>query len=247
MTPEERQLLVGLFDRIRAAAGNPRDRDAENLIADAVRAQPYASYLLAQTVLVQEEAMKAAAARIEELEAKNRELEEASRQQPAGAGGFLGGFGKSIFGDAPRPQSVPRVGPGGLQGGAWGQQPQQQGGPWAGQQGWSQPQQQQQPAAGGGFLKGALGTAAGIAGGVLLANSLSGLFSGHGHGNNPLGIGSGMDKANADSGTGDLSNALNDRAAFDPAPTQASWDAPEERHASYDDSSWGGDDGSSEA
>jgi hypothetical protein len=250
MTPEERQLLTGLFDRTRQYASQPRDRDAEAMIADAVRTQPYAPYLLAQTVLVQEEAMKAAAARIEELEARNQELEAVSRQQPAGAGGFLGGLGKSIFGDSPRPGSVPRVPAGGLQGGApqggaWGGQPQpQQGGPWAGQPGWN-PAQQQQPAApgGGGFLKGALGAAAGIAGGVLLANSLSGLFSGQG--NNPLGIGSGLDKAGADTGNSnaDLSNALNDKAAFDPAPSPASWDQGE-RHASYDDSGWGGGDSS---
>ncbi len=53
MSPEERQLLIGLFDRVRGAAANPRDREAEALIDDAVRAQPYAPYLLAQTVLVQ--------------------------------------------------------------------------------------------------------------------------------------------------------------------------------------------------
>ncbi|MGB6666322.1 MAG: DUF2076 family protein, partial [Methylocella sp.] len=42
---------------------------------------------------------------------------------------------------------------------------------------------------GGGFLTGALGTAAGVAGGVLLADSIRGLFAGH---NNALGIGSGF-------------------------------------------------------
>ncbi|KKX23540.1 DUF2076 family protein, partial [Rhizobium sp. LC145] len=35
------------------------------------------------------------------------------------------------------------------------------------------------PSAGGSFLRGALGTAAGVAGGMLLANSLSGIFSSH--------------------------------------------------------------------
>ena len=29
ISPEERQLLQGLFDRIRGAAGTPRDREAE--------------------------------------------------------------------------------------------------------------------------------------------------------------------------------------------------------------------------
>ncbi len=44
---------------------------------------------------------------------------------------------------------------------------------------------------GGGFLKGALGAAAGVAGGVLLADSIRGLFSGGAH--NSLGIASGFD------------------------------------------------------
>jgi hypothetical protein len=56
------------------------------------------------------------------------------------------------------------------------------GGPWGGQQ-------QQAPSAGGGFLRGALGTAAGVAGGMLLANSLSGIFGGHSAAN-ALGLGS---------------------------------------------------------
>jgi hypothetical protein len=51
-------------------------------------------------------------------------------------------------------------------------------------------QQAQPQASGGGFLQGALGAAAGVAGGMLLANSISSLFS-H-HGNNSLGIGSGF-------------------------------------------------------
>ena len=46
----------------------------------------------------------------------------------------------------------------------------------------------------GGFLRGALGAAAGVAGGMLLANSIRGLFD---HGNNrndQLGIGGGLDR-----------------------------------------------------
>ena len=42
---------------------------------------------------------------------------------------------------------------------------------------------------GGGFLHGALGAAAGVAGGVLLADSMRGLFGGH---NSSLGIGAGV-------------------------------------------------------
>jgi hypothetical protein len=199
MSPEERQLLVDLFYRIRQNANNPRDREAESFIADQVRAQPYAPYLLAQTVIVQDQALRAANDRLQQLEQHVRELEGQGGQQ--GAGGFLGSLG-SLFGGggADRgspPSSVPppRWG-GGPQGGAagYGQggysqqqgygQPggygQPQGGPWSG----GAP-----PQAGGGFLKGALGAAAGVAGGVLLADSIRGLFHGSG---NPFGIGSGF-------------------------------------------------------
>lgn len=56
----------------------------------------------------------------------------------------------------------------------------------------------QPPPAGGGFLKGALGAAAGVAGGVLLADSIRGLFHGGAGGMGGLaganlGIGSGFD------------------------------------------------------
>ena len=68
MTPEERQMLAGLFDRVNTAAANPRDRDAEAMINDAVRAAPFAPYVLAQTVLVQQHALEAASQRIAQLE-----------------------------------------------------------------------------------------------------------------------------------------------------------------------------------
>ena len=61
MTPQERQVLADLFERIRSAAAAPRDAEAEAFIAEAVRAQPYAPYLLAQTALVQQHALDAAA------------------------------------------------------------------------------------------------------------------------------------------------------------------------------------------
>ncbi len=41
MSPEERQLLTALFDRVRTAAATPRDREAEALIDQATREQPY--------------------------------------------------------------------------------------------------------------------------------------------------------------------------------------------------------------
>jgi len=170
MTPDERKLLSELFERVQSASGNRRDPEAEAFIADNVRQQPYAPYLLAQAVIVQEEGLKNAAARIEQLE---RELADA-KAQPQSGGGFLGSmFGGSRPQPAPPPQAAP--GPWGYQRGSVPSAGPQSGG-WASQQPMQQaPMQQPQ---GGSFLRGALGTAAGVAGGVMLANSLSGLFSG---------------------------------------------------------------------
>ncbi|HEX8046975.1 DUF2076 domain-containing protein, partial [Rhizobium sp.] len=187
MSPEERQLLASLFDRVRSAAGTQRDADAETFINQSVRDQPYAPYLLAQAVIMQEQGMKAAADRIQQLEARVHELEQqgADNHQQGQSGGFLGGLG-SLFGGGQQQQRSPAPQTG---------YPQQQGrpyddyarnaqpqpGPWGGQQQPSGPwSQQASPAsAGGGFLRGALGTAAGVAGGVMLAESLSSLFSPH--------------------------------------------------------------------
>jgi len=119
MSPEERQLLTGLFDRVRAAAGNPRDKEAEALIADETKAQPYAPYLLAQTVIVQDQALNAANTRLQDLESKLRELEAQSASSPRG--GFLGGLGALLGGGTPAPRRP--AGPPPQVGGPWQQQP----------------------------------------------------------------------------------------------------------------------------
>ena len=179
MTPEERQLLNQLFERIRAAGQTPRDREAEDFIARAVQDQPYAPYLMAQTVIVQEEALKQAAARIETLEAELKAKE--------GSGSFLGGVSKSLFGGG----SVPSVGARAAEAprpSPWGQSP---GAPQApiGQSISGQTMQQPfnqgpftQQGAGGGFLRTAMATAAGVAGGALLMHGLQSMFGGQAHG-----------------------------------------------------------------
>src|SRR5262245_49913627 len=70
MTPQEQELVNELFDRLAKLEGNPRDPDAERLIADGLRRAPHAVYALVQTALVQDEALKRANARIEELQAQ---------------------------------------------------------------------------------------------------------------------------------------------------------------------------------
>ncbi|MBM3551729.1 MAG: DUF2076 domain-containing protein [Alphaproteobacteria bacterium] len=188
MSPEERQLIAGLFERTKSAASAPRDQEAEAFIYDQIKAQPAAPYLLAQTVIVQEQALQGANARIEELQARVQELE----SKPAG--GFLGGL---FGGPRPAPQrpAQQQAGPTG----PWGQQ--QGMNPASGgyaPQGWGQ--QQPPVSEGGGFLRGALGTAAGVAGGVLLADGIRSLFThGAGYGGMAnLGIGSGFTPAGGD-------------------------------------------------
>jgi hypothetical protein len=179
MSPEERQLLTGLFDRVRTAAATPRDREAESFVDQQLREQPYAAYYLAQAVIVQEKGLEAASKHIKELEERIRQLEagESEHRQAEQGGGFL----SSIFGTGQTQQPAQTSGP-------WGNAPRQThpdrgyddsarpmqpqpSGPWNPQPG--------APSAGGSFLRGALGTAAGVAGGMLLANSLSGIFSNH--------------------------------------------------------------------
>ena len=109
MTPEERQMLGGLFQRVNSAAATQRDPEAESFISNAVRAAPHAPYVLAQTVLVQQQALEAAANRISELEATVQQGPDQSQEQ----GSFLGNLGKTIFGGGPsspppRPDSDPQ-------------------------------------------------------------------------------------------------------------------------------------------
>src|SRR5580704_2120128 len=99
MTPEERQMLASLFERVGSTASTPRDPQAEAFIAEAVRTAPFAPYVLAQTVLVQQQALENASRRLAELEAKAAPQEETS---------FLGSIGKSLFGggqSAPAPRA----------------------------------------------------------------------------------------------------------------------------------------------
>ena len=69
MPPQEQELVNELFHRLAQLESNPRDPSAERLIADGLRDAPHAIYALVQTALVQDEALKRANTRIEELQA----------------------------------------------------------------------------------------------------------------------------------------------------------------------------------
>jgi hypothetical protein len=148
MQSQERDLISGLFDRLKPFESQARDIEADSLIKRLTAQQPAAPYLLVQTVLVQEQALKAAQERIAELEAK------AGAAQPA-ASGFLG--------------SAPKIGP-------WGAAqaiPARPSVPSTRSplQAAVGPQQQ-----GGSFLRTAMATAAGVAGGALLFEGIRNLM-----------------------------------------------------------------------
>jgi uncharacterized protein len=192
MTPQERQMVDDLFDRLAKMESAPRDPDATSAIAQGLRAAPNAVYALVQTVLVQDEALKQAHHRIEELEAAG-----AADQHPSG-GGFLDSMRDAVFGqNAPR-GSVPNVPPPptpsrpvwnsghvlqqGQSPGRYDQAPYGQGS--YGQQPYGAPQGQMAGpmggamGGGGSFLGTAAATAAGMVGGSLLLNSFRGMMGG---------------------------------------------------------------------
>jgi uncharacterized protein len=190
MTPDERNLIMGLFDRMRGQGPIQVEREAEALINSQVRQIPDSAYMLVQSVLVQEQALNATAERANQLEARVRELETAqSRSVAPASGGFLGG----LFGGGSRPQptsSVPLTRSSTPANSPWGQPSGQSGQPQY-QQPMQQPgyaPQQAAPArAGGGFMAQAMTTAAGVAGGMLVANAIGNMMGG---GHNKHGSGS---------------------------------------------------------
>jgi len=187
MTPQERQLIDDLFDRLAKLENTPRDSEAMSAIMQGLRNAPNAVYALVQTALVQDEALKRANSRIQELEAGRAPEQNQS-------GGFLDSMRDKIFGQNQPQGSVPNVrapGVGGRPvwnsgevmqqtqgGGQYGQAPQ----PGYGQPAYGQPYGAQQPAFGGGgggsFLGTAAAAAAGVVGGSLLLGSIRSMMGG---------------------------------------------------------------------
>jgi uncharacterized protein len=104
MTPQERQMVDDLFDRLSKMESAPRDPDAAAAIAQGLRIAPNAIYALVQTVLVQDEALKRANSRIQELESQGA-------PQQAQSGGFLDTMRGAILGQGQGGGSVPNVRP----------------------------------------------------------------------------------------------------------------------------------------
>jgi hypothetical protein len=158
MTPQERLLVGELFDRLTRLEAAPRDAEAERAIVDGLARAPNAIYPLVQTVLVQDEALKRADARIRELSGEDIGA-------PAG-GGFLDSMRQALTG-RPAVTSVPSVrqSVSGQPDPRWNS-----GGAFAAGV----------PAPSGSFLGTAAASAAGVIGGALLLNTISSMFGHHG-------------------------------------------------------------------
>ncbi len=155
MDHQDRQAIEQLFGKIAQVErqSTPPDTQAAEFIRSQIARQPNAPYYMAQTIVVQEQALSAAQGRIQQLE---HEL--ASR--PTGGGGFL----SSLFGGGQaRPQPHQPYQPQPMH----GMPPHMAPG-----------MSQMAPGRGGGFLAGAAQTAMGVAGGVLLGNMLADAFGG---------------------------------------------------------------------
>ena len=160
MDQKERQVIDDLFGKLRQVEAQTahRDREAEAHIQRQVANLPAAPYYMAQAILVQEQALA-------NLQSRVQQLEQQAAQQPAGGGG--GGFLSGLFGGGGGQQQAPRP-----------QRPAYQ------QPGHPQhiPPQYMQPAGGGGmmggggFLAGAMQTAVGVAGGMMVASALTSAF-----------------------------------------------------------------------
>ena len=181
MTPQERQLVDELFDRLSKLENAPRDPDAIAAISDGLRKAPGAIYALVQTTLLQDEALKRAHDRIQELEAARRP----SRPSPAASSTPCATRCSAEARRAARFRTCRRVTPAGLE-----QRPGDAADPaglrpaalWAGLrprsgsgQGYGAP-----PIGGGGgsFLGTAAAAAAGVVGGSLLLSSIRGMMGG---------------------------------------------------------------------
>jgi hypothetical protein len=165
MTPEERNLVTELFDRLAALENSERDPEADSIIKEGLRRAPNAVYALVQTALVQDEALKRADARITDLEAQL-----GNPVEPPRSTSFLGGMREALTG---RRGSVPTVRPAEASGASpdyhspppdYHTPPM----PMGGAPGFGSP--------GGSFLGTAAATAAGVIGGSLMLNSIRGMM-----------------------------------------------------------------------
>jgi hypothetical protein len=162
MTPQEQEMLQGLIQRVNQTKLSEKDLDAEEMLQQTLGRNQDALYILAQTVLVQQYALDQATQQLDQL-----------RQQPRRTTSFLGGL---LGRDQSAPPPPPPV--------------------------YTQPQYAPSPAYApgystgygmppqGGFLRGAMQTAAGVAAGALAFEGIESLMHGFGRSGYGSGFGS---------------------------------------------------------
>ncbi len=162
MTPQEQEMIAGLIDRVEKTQLAEKDMDAEQMLQQGLGRNPDALYILAQTVLVQKYALEQAQAQLAQLRAQIEQMQQ--HPEPKHATSFLGSLlGRNETAAPPPPPPPPQQ----------GYQP-------------VPPYPQYAPVGmgsggGGGFLQGALQTAAGVAAGALAFQGVESLMHGFGH------------------------------------------------------------------
>jgi hypothetical protein len=189
MTAQEQQMIQSLADRINGTPLAEKDPDAEQFLEQAIGRNPDALYILAQTTLVQQYALEQAQKQLADARAQLEQQRQLA-QQPRHASSFLGNllgvhdqpapppppvrqpqytpvpdYSQPGYGTPPPPYAPPQYAP-----------------PQYGQPQYSQPQS-------GGFLRGAMQTAAGVAAGAIAFEGIESLMHGFG---GPSGGGFGM-------------------------------------------------------
>lgn len=246
MQSEEQRLIDGLFARLQQAGtqSTARDAEAEALIAGHIQQQPGAPYYMAQTILIQEAAIKQLSSRVEALENEATQLRESAR--PA-SGGFLAGLFGGGQKTAPQAQSASMSGGSapipGTRPNGFNNQNSPQGN-------YGAPAQAAQNAPrGGGFMSGALQTAAGVAGGVVLGNMLTSMFHSSAPEeitniiNEPAQAATDLANSAVDTGTEALNNAGIDTGGDD-LVQNAAWDNNDIGNDDYAGDDFGDDDDS---
>jgi hypothetical protein len=228
MTPQEQQLLDGLIQRVEQTQLPEKDQEAERRLAQTLGRNPDALYILCQTVLVQQYALEQAQ---KQLADAKQQLAEVTQPPPQQHTSFLGGlFGGGQVAPPPPPPYSP------VYGGQPGYMPvaPPQYVPVSGGFG------------GGGFLQGALQTAAGVVAGEMAFRGIEDLMHGFGHeagygSDRELGLG-GYDRPAVETNYGDDSGGgFGDRLGAADGDQGISPDIEDRRDSFVDSSS--GDDG----
>jgi uncharacterized protein len=168
MTPQEQEMIGDLVDRVQKTQLEEKDIDAEQMLKQGMGKNPDSLYILAQTVLVQKYALEQAQMQLTQAKAQIEQMQQ--HPEPKHTSSFLGNLlGRN---DAPAPPPPPPA-----QG--WATVPAYpQSAPGVG---YPQSAAPIGMGGGGGFLQGALQTAAGVAAGALAFEGVESLMHGFGH------------------------------------------------------------------